>query len=496
MSGYSSSSRSAVVPSPVRALSSLRSSSSSSGSSSGSSSNNNTTTYSNSVQSFKDQEEYSYNEGSVNVRIVDSNTIDTISATATTATATTGFTQETAGSTSSLVDKIVVVLNTNSGGNALGTVVGCSPQQQQQQKQQHVNMTTTTTKRSGRKRKFLKSLFRTPQKRKQDNFKIVLQQLIEATTTTTISSLSLETDIIDLPLIRVRTTKAKKTGVFVNGRNDDNIIDGDNDNNNNDNCDDQYAFFAGVGYDSLLLQDYKDLQEWTKRKKDEKYSNQNLLPRRPRFLTTGVLGYTVAMLTRSIPKLIQLQDPSKLLRDVRITTTKSNIKSTAWIDHRRGDIIRPIEESDSSERSILFNNNNDDDEEEEENADENNNEEEIVLYRGSAGIIAGSTVPYYGGKLKLFPFARLFDTTSMQLRIVRQLHPLEGLSKVLSIFNGSYRDSSSNTFKCLDFVGTTFKIEINESYSTSTSTSTSTSNGSNVQQIEEGFPVQHSERMD
>ena len=78
----------------------------------------------------------------------------------------------------------------------------------------------------------------------------------------------------------------------------------------------------------------------------------------------------------------------------------------------------------------------------------------------------------------------------MQLRIARQLHPMEGLSKVLSIFNGSYRDSSSNTFKCLDFVGTKFKIEINESYSTSTSTSTS--NGSNVQQTEAGFPVQHS----
>jgi len=77
------------------------------------------------------------------------------------------------------------------------------------------------------------------------------------------------------------------------------------------------------------------------------------------------------------------------------------------------------------------------------------------------------------------------DNKSMQLRIGRQLHPMEGLSKVMSIFNGSYRDSSSNTFKCLDFIGTKFNIEINESYSTSTS-------NDNVQQTEEGFPVQHS----
>jgi hypothetical protein len=570
--GIGWSSRSADVPSHVRSLSSLRSSSSSSSSSS----NINTTTYSNSVQSFKDQEEFSYNEGSVNVRIVDSNNIDTISAAATTA-----ATHETA--CTSLVDKIVIVLNTNSGGvtydlvntandlireitkttttsnidvrllvtstwddaqiaakgiindiaypsssstsspkknskptliipiggdgtltsiinllwkeqqnnnnedfpfifgyiamgtgNALGTVVGCSPQQQQQQV-----VTTTKRIRSGRKRKFIKSLFRNPQKRKQDNFKIVLKQLIEATTATTTKS-SLDTDIIDLPLIRVRTTKSK-TGV-TNGNND-NSIDGDNDNDNDedeDDDDDQYAFFAGVGYDSLLLQDYKDLQKWTKKK--EKNSDHNLLPR-PRFLTTGVLGYTVAMLTRSIPKLIQLQDPSKLLRDVRITTTKSYVKSTSWIDHRRGDIIRPIE-SESSKRSIIFNNND-----EEENTNENDDDEEILLYRGSAGIIAGSTVPYYGGKLKLFPFARISDNKSMQLRIARQLHPMEGLSKVMSIFNGSYRDSSSSTFKCLDFVGTKFIIEINESYSTSTSTSTR--NG-NAQQTEEGFPVQHS----
>mmetsp|Transcript_36565 Transcript_36565/g.42028 ORF Transcript_36565/g.42028 Transcript_36565/m.42028 type:complete len:172 (+) Transcript_36565:161-676(+) len=83
------------------------------------------------------------------------------------------------------------------------------------------------------------------------------------------------------------------------------------------------------------------------------------------------------------------------------------------------------------------------------------------------------------------------------------LHPIEGLCNVASIFNGSYRDRS---FRCLDFIGTQFNIEINESYGTNTRTTNISSNNNfndtadiddnainnNVEQIEKGFLVQHS----
>jgi len=107
-------------------------------------------------------------------------------------------------------------------------------------------------------------------------------------------------------------------------------------------------------------------------------------------------------------------------------------------------------------------------------------------------------VPYYGGNLKLFPFARI-TKDGMQLRILRQLHPIEGICNVASIFNGLYRDRS---FRCLDFIGSQFNIEINESYSTNTRATNISSNNNdnytadiddnainnNVEQIEKGFP--------
>jgi len=122
------------------------------------------------------------------------------------------------------------------------------------------------------------------------------------------------------------------------------------------------------------------------------------------------------MFTRSIPKLLHLQDASKLLRDVRITTTQP--KSTSWIDHRRGDIIRPIVNDEEKEDDDDNDDDNDDDGDGDGDGDgdEDEKNEDIVLYHGSAGIVAGSTVPYYGGNLKLFPFARI-TKDGMQLRI-------------------------------------------------------------------------------
>ena len=97
-----------------------------------------------------------------------------------------------------------------------------------------------------------------------------------------------------------------------------------------------------------------------------------------------------------------------------------------------------------------------------------------ILYRGSAGIVAGGTAPYYGGGLRLFPFARMGPTGSrgdggggnnnsndstMHLRIGR-IHPLRGVVNIPKIFAGSYRDMRMGTFGCLDFVGPSFQVRI------------------------------------
>ena len=349
-------------------------------------------------------------------------------------------------------------------GNALGSVVGCLP-------------VTPNQRKHGRKRRkiirFMRKCFR-PQITKREDFRLVLSQLIEAAAQKNtepkakgkydVREISLapipepiEVDVVDLPMIRVRTTQAPTDGQTTNGI----MPNGKSEETQND----RYAFFAGVGYDSLLLQDYKDLQDWTATK--TKSRQRGLW----QVVTTGVVGYTVAMVTKSLPKLLKLEDASRLLRDVKITT--NNPGSAYWIDHRRGDAMRPVVATTHDAW----------DKEEKENNDYH--DESTLLYRGSAGIVATGTVPYYGGGLRLFPFARM-TPCGMNLRVCREIHPLEGVSRIPSIFEGSFRDKSTSKFQCLDFVGHQFTVEIYESckyndgmFSTS-------------QETEEGFPVQHS----
>jgi hypothetical protein len=324
-------------------------------------------------------------------------------------------------------------------GNALGSVVGCLPRKHRQ------------TKRS-RALGLLRRCLR-PQATKCENFGLVLSQLIEAAAETQSENgaegtTSMPVDVMELPLIRVRTTLTETNGKVSYGSSESTTQN------------DQYAFFAGLGYDSLLLQDYKDLQDWTD-SNDRKSTPW-------KGATTGVVGYTVAMVTRSLPKLLKLEDASRLLRDVRITT--DDPESAYWIDHRRGDVLRPAISS----------------------SDNAMDKTEKLLYRGSAGIVATSTVPYYGGGLRLFPFARM-TPHGMQLRIGRNLHPLEGISKIPSIFEGSFRDKSSGKFQCLDFVGTQFTVEIYESYKYDNNAKEEKASLSDSDKsTEEGFPVQHS----
>lgn len=321
-------------------------------------------------------------------------------------------------------------------GNGLGSCVGNQP-------------ITPNQNYRRKRRKLLKLIHRClrPQATKRKAFRRVLSQMIKAVAqTNTIASdhNPIEVDVVDLPLIRIRT------------------IQGETNESGIETKKDQYAFFAGLGYDSLLLQDYKDMQDWTATK--TKSGGHRLW----QLATTGVVGYTVAMFTRSLPKLLKLEDATRLLREVKITTNEP--RATYWIDHRRGDIMRPIVSTshhawEKKEVDVA--------------------DESTLVYHGSAGIIATGTVPYYDGGLRLFPFARM-TPSGMHLRVAREFHPLEGVVRIPSIFEGSYRDKKPNTFQCLDFIGNQFSIEIYESYKYDGKESVAN------HETEEGFPVQHS----
>jgi diacylglycerol kinase family enzyme len=253
-------------------------------------------------------------------------------------------------------------------GNALGTVIGCSP-----------------------RRRFRRS-------KKMQAIRDVLNRLLDiAESMENNSTAQPQVDIVDLPLLHLTTTSSEQQREKV--------------------C----CFFAGVGFDSLLLNDYKDLQEWT--------SRSALLKNR----FESVWGYTVALFTRTLPKCIV--DHSHI-----VTVELSTTKHALWVDHRRGDVVRSITPKTTEEKTLL--------------------------YRGKAGIVAAATTPFYGGNLKLFPFARLTEN-GCQVRVGR-IHPIQGVLNMLQIFKGTYRNSDMG---CLDFIGTQFTLEV---------------------QGEQGYPVQHS----
>jgi hypothetical protein len=226
-------------------------------------------------------------------------------------------------------------------------------------------------------------------------------------------------DIVELPLIQVTTTTISEQQEEIKKS--------------------ELCFFSGVGFDSLMLQDYKDLQEWTH---DERRPLRRKLWKDA---LSSVAGYCVALVTRTLPRCVQDQEHL-----IRVDVSTWNPQDTVWIDHRRGDIVRPVKQdynNDSYEKKNTHC---------QEEAKENH--QPHLLYQGEAGIVAVGSAPFYGGGLRLFPFARM-TKDGMQLRIGR-IHPLRGTMNLPQIFQGSYRDGRDDTFGCLDFMGPHFSITI------------------------------------
>ena len=346
-------------------------------------------------------------------------------------------------------------------GNALGSVVGCK-----------ATTTSSSSQRTKKTQGWVRKLLRTPRRRKYDSFKNTLEQIFDAVHEWNVvgrrSSSSRNTnkrtksyDTVEVPLMRVVTTP-------VDVQDDD---DEQAEKGNEEAKQDQsyYSFFAGVGFDSLMLQDYQDQQTW----REQKTTRISFLKGIADSVLSGVPGYTTALFTRTLPKCLPppLGRRAHLMR-VQITTNQPS--ETCWVDHRRGDFLRPILEDDDVENDSVVN----------ESCGEEN--DSVILYEGKAGIVASSTVPYYGGGLRLFPFARMAGNSKMHLRVGR-IHPFRGVVNIPRIFRGSYREKRDGAFGCLDFIGPSFSVRIlddddDDDYNDAPS----------KEEKSEGYPVQHS----
>ena len=216
------------------------------------------------------------------------------------------------------------------------------------------------------------------------------------------------------------------------------------------------CFFAGAGFDSLMLQDFQSIKKWAIR---TKMFTKTL---------SSVSGYCVALLLKTLPKCVAQNE-----HNIEVTLTTRD-PDTLWVDHRRGDVVQAVGPTKSASRKTDGVNNllGIEDKKEKENA-------ETLLYQGTTGILAAGTSPFYGGGLRLFPFARL-TKDKMHLRLGR-IHPLRGFFNIPKIFEGSFRDKGSSSFGCLDFIGGDFDIHV-----------TSTRTDSETKEQVKGFPVQHS----
>jgi len=175
----------------------------------------------------------------------------------------------------------------------------------------------------------------------------------------------------------------------------------------------ELCFLAGCGFDAFLLNDYARLRE-----------------RAPPVLkstVSSVFGYFVATATATLPQ---------YLRGKRNMRVRISAENASYVDPRRGD---------SAMRVVR--------------AGPANSGERTVLYEGTATIVAAGSTPYYGGGMRLFPFARSVPAGAapgqMHLRVAR-MSPWRFVPNVLGIFRGSFRSPND----ALDFMGPNFTVEL------------------------------------
>lgn len=158
--------------------------------------------------------------------------------------------------------------------------------------------------------------------------------------------------------------------------------------------DGRLAPFVGAGADALILEDYNRLRR--------------VVARTPfTFLGQGALGYWLALVTRSLWRLVVAR---------RAWVTIRNEGAPAWrMDRRGGPVGEPIRPG-------------------------------SILYRGPTSFLAASTIPHYGFGLRLFP-----QVTSLvrrfQLRVL-DLGAFSVLLRLPAFYRGELYHDRIHDFAC------------------------------------------------
>jgi len=149
-----------------------------------------------------------------------------------------------------------------------------------------------------------------------------------------------------------------------------------------------HCLFAGLGYDARMLRDYEQLRART--------------ASCSRFLRNWVhspLGYVMALIAKTLPATLKRAHVFR----VRIVSLSDE---AFYVDPVRGDVAVPRPRG-------------------------------SVLFEGEAGIVCMSTVPFYGGGVRLFPFAGM-PGGFLHLRI-SNINPVTATLNMYSIWRGSFR---------------------------------------------------------
>ena len=165
----------------------------------------------------------------------------------------------------------------------------------------------------------------------------------------------------------------------------------------------ELCFIAGQGFDAFLLDDYKRQAKAT--------SKTFVGP-----VIASVWGYGVAMALRTLPAYL------RGTRQMRVRVEA--LAPAAYVDPRRGDAALPVEPG--------------------------------VLYEGQASLACVGSTPFYGGGMRLFPFARSDRRGGGCHFRVAVMSPWRFVPNVLGIFKGTYRHDTL----ALDFVGDDFMVTL------------------------------------
>ena len=311
-------------------------------------------------------------------------------------------------------------------GNGLGYVIGCK---------------AGSEPSTGTKRSLFSKLDR--KQNKLERARQVMSRLKEVGDAVQNSQEMPKCSIVEMPLMRVTHPE------LANGH--------DPDDAGTDRGDDKgdLCFFAGAGFDSLMLHDFERIKAWSR----SPATLGGVLPAFVREALSSVVGYGVALVTRTLPQTLRHRT-----HQIRVEVTTRD-EDALWVDHRRGDFAEPAVMRAGKEaegrRGAVGRAGGDataDDGPAAAAAAAPRRRKKHLIFAGTTGIIAASTTPYYGGGMRLFPYARLFPTR-LQLRLGR-ISPWTGFLNIPKIFEGSYRETSERQFGCLDFVGKEFEVEV------------------------------------